>query len=85
MAKWDLRADVVAHLRRHPGHSDRRTARIFGVSHTSVGRWRAEAGLAKAVKRVEGRKRRAELVATPLGQRLFRRARAASATKARRS
>ncbi len=85
MAKWDLRAEVVAHLRRHPGHGDKRTARLFGVAHTTVKRWRREAGLATALKSVEDRRRRAELVAGPtLGETLVRRARATSAAKRRR-
>lgn len=84
MAKWEQREEAIRLLRRHPGWSDRRVARIVGVSHTSVSRWRAEAALAEAVKRVEGRRRRAELVATPLGEALVGRVRAASAAKRRR-
>ena len=77
MAKWGQREEAVRLLRRHPGWSDRRVAAIVNVSHTSVSRWRAEAALAKALKRVGNRKRRAQLFATPLGEVLVQRAKIA--------
>jgi hypothetical protein len=61
VAKWELRAEVVAHLRRHPGHSDRRVAELFGVHHVTVGRWRREAELEKFVKKLDGQRRRARV------------------------
>ena len=59
--KTETRRDVIAHLRRHPGHSDRRVARLFDVAPSTVGRWRWEEALAPAVKSVGSRTQR-ELV-----------------------
>jgi predicted site-specific integrase-resolvase len=75
MAKWAEREQAIRLLRRHPGWSDRRVAEIVRVSHTTVSRWRAEAALAPALKQVGKSRRRAELVATPLGRVIVARAR----------
>jgi hypothetical protein len=85
VAKYAERERAIRLLRRHPGWSDRRVAEIVGVSHTTVSRWRAEAALAPALKRVGARKRRAELVPTPLGEPLVARARRKRTRETRQS
>lgn len=62
MSKWAARKEALALLDRHPGWSDRRVARLLGVSNSTVGRWRREADLPRYRKRVRGVRRRTELL-----------------------
>jgi len=74
--RLDERARAVELLRRHPGWGAPRIARLVGVSVSTVTRWRQEEGLAPALKRVGGRRRRVSLLgpsAVTLGEALARR------------
>lgn len=63
MTKYASRYKAVQLLRRHPGWSDRRIARILGVAPSTVGRWRYAEGLGTYSKRVTVQDR--EQLATP--------------------
>jgi hypothetical protein len=60
--KLDERRTAIELLQRHPGWSDRRVADVAGVAPSTVSRWRWEQGLAPALKRVGGRRRREQAV-----------------------
>jgi transposase len=60
-------------LEQHPGWTDSRIARIVGVHHWTVSRWRVEAGYPPALRQVGNVKRRRQVRVVSLRDVLGRR------------